>query len=62
MTMPGLAVCSVIVSALEDRSVSMRATPAFFSRAKSIFRSLTSSSNRAENSLSVANHFDSQLR
>ena len=62
MTMPGFAVWSVIVSADEERSVSIRATPAFFSRASSIRRSRTSSSSSGLYSLSGANHFASQLR
>ena len=62
MTMPGLAVCSVMVSADDERSVSIRATPAFFRRASNIFRRRLSSSNRGLYSLSGANHFASQLR
>ena len=62
MTMPGLAVCSVMVSADEERSVSIRARPAFFKRIISIRRKRTSSSRSGLYSLSGANHFASQLR
>ena len=62
MTMPGLAVWRVIVSALEERSVSIRAMPAFFSRLTSMRRRRMSSRSKPLNSLSGANHLASQLR